>query len=101
MLAWCNGTNGIVPKVQLQVKRSAPHDPVFVVPLQVRIEFERNMENTSVEGLIQKLAESKGTGKERPGKMPYTHRHTCDDRKNTYADQCITHMLLCMTGEAL
>uniref|UniRef100_A0A673ZN45 F-BAR domain only protein 2 n=1 Tax=Salmo trutta TaxID=8032 RepID=A0A673ZN45_SALTR len=68
---------------------------------EVHTEFLRNMENTSVEGLIQKLAESKGTGKERPGKMPYTHRHTCDDRKNTYADQFITHMLLCMTGEAL
>uniref|UniRef100_A0A8C7LPE5 FCH and mu domain containing endocytic adaptor 2 n=1 Tax=Oncorhynchus mykiss TaxID=8022 RepID=A0A8C7LPE5_ONCMY len=33
---------------------------------EVRIEFERNMENTSVEGLIQKLSDSKGTGKERP-----------------------------------
>uniref|UniRef100_A0A4W6F2J7 F-BAR domain only protein 2 n=1 Tax=Lates calcarifer TaxID=8187 RepID=A0A4W6F2J7_LATCA len=31
-------------------------------------EFVRNIENTSVESLIQKLAESKGTGKERPGK---------------------------------
>uniref|UniRef100_A0A8C1M0I5 FCH and mu domain containing endocytic adaptor 2 n=1 Tax=Cyprinus carpio TaxID=7962 RepID=A0A8C1M0I5_CYPCA len=30
-------------------------------------EFVKNMENTSVESLIQKLAESKGTGKERPG----------------------------------
>uniref|UniRef100_A0A8C1CE45 FCH and mu domain containing endocytic adaptor 2 n=1 Tax=Cyprinus carpio carpio TaxID=630221 RepID=A0A8C1CE45_CYPCA len=29
-------------------------------------EFVKNMENTSVESLIQKLAESKGTGKERP-----------------------------------
>uniref|UniRef100_A0A674CGU0 FCH and mu domain containing endocytic adaptor 2 n=1 Tax=Salmo trutta TaxID=8032 RepID=A0A674CGU0_SALTR len=37
---------------------------------EVRIEFERNMENTSVEGLIQKLADSKGTGKERPGAKP-------------------------------
>uniref|UniRef100_A0A4W5JU69 FCH and mu domain containing endocytic adaptor 2 n=1 Tax=Hucho hucho TaxID=62062 RepID=A0A4W5JU69_9TELE len=51
---------------------------------EVHTEFLGNMENTSVEGLIQKLAESKGTGKERPGKMPYTHRHTCDDMKNTY-----------------
>uniref|UniRef100_A0A673ZN16 FCH and mu domain containing endocytic adaptor 2 n=1 Tax=Salmo trutta TaxID=8032 RepID=A0A673ZN16_SALTR len=41
-----------------------------VVPLQVHTEFLRNMENTSVEGLIQKLAESKGTGKERPGAKP-------------------------------
>uniref|UniRef100_A0A4W5RLM6 FCH and mu domain containing endocytic adaptor 2 n=1 Tax=Hucho hucho TaxID=62062 RepID=A0A4W5RLM6_9TELE len=68
---------------------------------EVRIEFERNMENTSVEGLIQKLADSKGTGKERPGKIPHTHRHTCHDRQNTSTDQCITHMLVCMTGEAL
>jgi hypothetical protein len=27
------------------------------------------MANTTVESLIQKFAESKGTGKERPGKM--------------------------------
>uniref|UniRef100_A0A3Q3QJG5 F-BAR domain only protein 2 n=1 Tax=Monopterus albus TaxID=43700 RepID=A0A3Q3QJG5_MONAL len=33
---------------------------------EVHNEFVRNIENTSVEGLIQKLAESKGTGKERP-----------------------------------
>uniref|UniRef100_A0A8C7W874 FCH and mu domain containing endocytic adaptor 2 n=1 Tax=Oncorhynchus mykiss TaxID=8022 RepID=A0A8C7W874_ONCMY len=42
---------------------------------EVRIEFERNMENTSVEGLIQKLSDSKGTGKERPGKIPHTQTH--------------------------
>uniref|UniRef100_A0AAZ3PIM2 F-BAR domain only protein 2 n=1 Tax=Oncorhynchus tshawytscha TaxID=74940 RepID=A0AAZ3PIM2_ONCTS len=60
---------------------------------EVRIEFERNMENTSVEGLIQKLSDSKGTGKERPGKIPHTHRHTCHDRQITSTDQCITHML--------
>lgn len=34
---------------------------------KVQQEFVNNMENTSVESLIQKLAESKGTGKERPG----------------------------------
>uniref|UniRef100_A0A672RGI8 F-BAR domain only protein 2 n=1 Tax=Sinocyclocheilus grahami TaxID=75366 RepID=A0A672RGI8_SINGR len=34
---------------------------------EVQEEFVKNMENTSVESLIQKLAESKGTGKERPG----------------------------------
>lgn len=33
-------------------------------------EFMRNVVNTSAESLIQKLAESKGTGKERPGKSP-------------------------------
>ncbi|XP_055369570.1 F-BAR domain only protein 2 isoform X13 [Betta splendens] len=33
---------------------------------EVQNEFVRNIENTSVESLIQKLAESKGTGKERP-----------------------------------
>lgn len=30
----------------------------------------RNVVNTSAESLIQKLAESKGTGKERPGESP-------------------------------
>uniref|UniRef100_A0A3Q2YRR6 FCH and mu domain containing endocytic adaptor 2 n=1 Tax=Hippocampus comes TaxID=109280 RepID=A0A3Q2YRR6_HIPCM len=35
---------------------------------EVHNEFVRNVENTSAESLIQKLAESKGTGKERPGK---------------------------------
>ncbi|XP_072814636.1 F-BAR domain only protein 2 isoform X3 [Vicugna pacos] len=34
---------------------------------QVHEEFINNMANTTVEGLIQKFAESKGTGKERPG----------------------------------
>uniref|UniRef100_A0A8C7IXY1 F-BAR domain only protein 2 n=1 Tax=Oncorhynchus kisutch TaxID=8019 RepID=A0A8C7IXY1_ONCKI len=58
---------------------------------EVRIEFERNMENTSVEGLIQKLSDSKGTGKERPGKIPHTHRHTCHDGQITSTDQCFTH----------
>uniref|UniRef100_A0A8C1QWD8 F-BAR domain only protein 2 n=1 Tax=Cyprinus carpio TaxID=7962 RepID=A0A8C1QWD8_CYPCA len=37
-------------------------------------EFVKNMENTSVESLIQKLAESKGTGKERPGNTLYLSR---------------------------
>ncbi|MEQ2197262.1 F-BAR domain only protein 2 [Xenoophorus captivus] len=35
---------------------------------EVHNEFVRNIENTSEESLIQKLSESKGTGKERPGK---------------------------------
>lgn len=34
---------------------------------QLHKEFVKNIENTSVESLIQKLSESKGTGKERPG----------------------------------
>uniref|UniRef100_A0A3Q3G569 FCH and mu domain containing endocytic adaptor 2 n=1 Tax=Labrus bergylta TaxID=56723 RepID=A0A3Q3G569_9LABR len=38
---------------------------------EVHTEFVRNIENTSVESLIQKLAESKGTGKERPGESPF------------------------------
>ncbi|KAM7392550.1 hypothetical protein PAMA_007592 [Pampus argenteus] len=38
---------------------------------EVHNEFERNIENTSVESLIQKLAESKGTGKERPGPIEF------------------------------
>ncbi|XP_067106080.1 F-BAR domain only protein 2 isoform X8 [Osmerus mordax] len=39
-------------------------------------EFLRNMENTSVESLIQKLAESKGTGKERPGPIEFEECNT-------------------------
>uniref|UniRef100_A0A8D0FT17 F-BAR domain only protein 2 n=1 Tax=Strix occidentalis caurina TaxID=311401 RepID=A0A8D0FT17_STROC len=35
---------------------------------EVHDEFINNMTNTTVESLIQKFAESKGTGKERPGK---------------------------------
>uniref|UniRef100_A0AAX7SMA6 F-BAR domain only protein 2 n=2 Tax=Astatotilapia calliptera TaxID=8154 RepID=A0AAX7SMA6_ASTCA len=38
---------------------------------EVHHEFVRNIENTSVESLIQKLAESKGTGKERPGPIEF------------------------------
>ncbi|XP_041753705.1 F-BAR domain only protein 2 isoform X4 [Coregonus clupeaformis] len=43
---------------------------------EVHTEFERNMENTSVEGLIQKLADSKGTGKERPGPIEFEECNT-------------------------
>uniref|UniRef100_A0A8C1M4R5 FCH and mu domain containing endocytic adaptor 2 n=1 Tax=Cyprinus carpio TaxID=7962 RepID=A0A8C1M4R5_CYPCA len=39
-------------------------------------EFVKNMENTSVESLIQKLAESKGTGKERPEMSNILHYNT-------------------------
>ncbi|XP_029371102.1 F-BAR domain only protein 2 isoform X2 [Echeneis naucrates] len=39
-------------------------------------EFVRNIENTSVESLIQKLAESKGTGKERPGPIEFEECNT-------------------------
>ncbi|XP_070780326.1 F-BAR domain only protein 2 isoform X1 [Enoplosus armatus] len=38
---------------------------------EVHNEFVRNIENTSVESLLQKLAESKGTGKERPGPIEF------------------------------
>ncbi|XP_056601104.1 F-BAR domain only protein 2 isoform X2 [Triplophysa dalaica] len=38
---------------------------------EVQQELVNNMENTSVESLIQKLAESKGTGKERPGPIEF------------------------------
>uniref|UniRef100_A0AAY4ALX6 F-BAR domain only protein 2 n=1 Tax=Denticeps clupeoides TaxID=299321 RepID=A0AAY4ALX6_9TELE len=38
---------------------------------EVQKEFVNNMENTSVENLIQKFAESKGTGKERPGPIDF------------------------------
>lgn len=40
----------------------------FFFFLKVHEEFINNMANTTVESLIQKFAESKGTGKERPGK---------------------------------
>ncbi|XP_055791863.1 F-BAR domain only protein 2 isoform X8 [Salvelinus fontinalis] len=43
---------------------------------EVHTEFLGNMENTSVEGLIQKLAESKGTGKERPGPIEFEECNT-------------------------
>ncbi|KAL0965224.1 hypothetical protein UPYG_G00278420 [Umbra pygmaea] len=43
---------------------------------EVHTEFERNMENTSVESLIQKLSESKGTGKERPGPIEFEECNT-------------------------
>ncbi|XP_056287981.1 F-BAR domain only protein 2 isoform X6 [Pseudoliparis swirei] len=38
---------------------------------EVHTEFVRNIENTSVDSLIHKLAESKGTGKERPGPIEF------------------------------
>ncbi|XP_072227471.1 F-BAR domain only protein 2 isoform X5 [Leuresthes tenuis] len=38
---------------------------------EVHNEFVRNIENTSVESLIQKLSESKGTGTERPGPIEF------------------------------
>ncbi|KAM6985461.1 F-BAR domain only protein 2 isoform 2-T2 [Aplochiton taeniatus] len=43
---------------------------------EVHTEFVRNMENTSVESLIQKLSESKGTGKERPGPIEFEECNT-------------------------
>ncbi|XP_028980843.2 F-BAR domain only protein 2 isoform X13 [Esox lucius] len=43
---------------------------------EVHAEFERNMENTSVESLIQKLSESKGTGRERPGPIEFEECNT-------------------------
>lgn len=35
--------------------------------LQVHEEFKQNVENIGIDNLIQKFAEQKGTGKERPG----------------------------------
>uniref|UniRef100_A0A671LV86 F-BAR domain only protein 2 n=1 Tax=Sinocyclocheilus anshuiensis TaxID=1608454 RepID=A0A671LV86_9TELE len=48
---------------------------------EVQEEFVKNMENTSVESLIQKLAESKGTGKERPGNTAKSLTHGAKPRK--------------------
>uniref|UniRef100_A0A8D0AKH6 F-BAR domain only protein 2 n=1 Tax=Sander lucioperca TaxID=283035 RepID=A0A8D0AKH6_SANLU len=50
---------------------------------EVQNEFVRNIENTSVESLIQKLAESKGTGKERPGKPPESCMFYSNNKCNT------------------
>ncbi|KAJ8339337.1 hypothetical protein SKAU_G00361230 [Synaphobranchus kaupii] len=43
---------------------------------EVHKEFVHNMENTTVESLIQKLSESKGTGKERPGPIEFEECNT-------------------------
>ncbi|XP_054843377.1 F-BAR domain only protein 2 [Eublepharis macularius] len=43
---------------------------------EVHEEFINNMTNTSVESLIQKFAESKGTGKERPGLIEFEECNT-------------------------
>ncbi|KAM9306815.1 F-BAR domain only protein 2 isoform 2-T2 [Pholidichthys leucotaenia] len=43
---------------------------------EVQHEFVRNIENTSVESLIQKLSESKGTGRERPGPIEFEECNT-------------------------
>ncbi|XP_054600557.2 F-BAR domain only protein 2 isoform X2 [Nothobranchius furzeri] len=43
---------------------------------EVHSEFVRNIENTSLESLIQKLAESKGTGKEGPGPIDFEECNT-------------------------
>ncbi|XP_036384039.1 F-BAR domain only protein 2 [Megalops cyprinoides] len=43
---------------------------------EVHKEFVNNMENTTVESLIQKFAESKGTGKERPGPIEFEECNT-------------------------
>ncbi|XP_061117961.1 F-BAR domain only protein 2 isoform X3 [Conger conger] len=43
---------------------------------EVHKEFVNNMENTTVDSLIQKLAESKGTGKERPGPIEFEECNT-------------------------
>ncbi|KAM6303075.1 F-BAR domain only protein 2 [Podargus strigoides] len=43
---------------------------------EVHEEFINNMTNTTVENLIQKFAESKGTGKERPGPIEFEECNT-------------------------
>ncbi|KAM6227514.1 F-BAR domain only protein 2 isoform 6-T6 [Spheniscus humboldti] len=43
---------------------------------EVHEEFINNMTNTTVESLIQKFAESKGTGKERPGLIEFEECNT-------------------------
>uniref|UniRef100_A0A8C6UYY2 FCH and mu domain containing endocytic adaptor 2 n=1 Tax=Neogobius melanostomus TaxID=47308 RepID=A0A8C6UYY2_9GOBI len=46
---------------------------------EVQNEFVRNIENTSEENLIQKLAETKGTGKERPENSFYSSSDSEDE----------------------
>uniref|UniRef100_A0A6Q2WYE5 F-BAR domain only protein 2 n=1 Tax=Esox lucius TaxID=8010 RepID=A0A6Q2WYE5_ESOLU len=69
---------------------------------EVHAEFERNMENTSVESLIQKLSESKGTGRERPGKIGAKprkrktfaipgRRKDNKDTDSTFLNLCVPH----------
>ncbi|XP_024864172.1 F-BAR domain only protein 2 isoform X2 [Kryptolebias marmoratus] len=43
---------------------------------EVHSEFVRNIENTSVTSLIQKLSDSKGTGRERPGPIEFEECNT-------------------------
>ncbi|KGL92593.1 FCH domain only protein 2, partial [Charadrius vociferus] len=43
---------------------------------EVQEDFINNMKNTTVESLIQKFAESKGTGKERPGSIKFEECNT-------------------------
>ncbi|XP_074851525.1 F-BAR domain only protein 2 isoform X2 [Carettochelys insculpta] len=45
---------------------------------QVHEEFINNMANTTVESLIQKFAESKGTGKDRPGLIEFEECNTAN-----------------------
>ncbi|KAG2466967.1 FCHO2 protein, partial [Polypterus senegalus] len=45
---------------------------------KVHNEFVNNMENTTVENLIQKFAETKGTGKERPGPIEFEECNTAN-----------------------
>uniref|UniRef100_A0A8C3ADJ0 F-BAR domain only protein 2 n=1 Tax=Cyclopterus lumpus TaxID=8103 RepID=A0A8C3ADJ0_CYCLU len=54
---------------------------------EVHTEFVRNIENTSVESLIHKLAESKGTGKERPGPIEFEE---CNAAIATEGKSCYT-----------
>lgn len=44
----------------------------FLSWAQVHEEFKQNVENIGIDNLIQKFAEQKGTGKERPGAARFT-----------------------------
>ena len=46
--------------------------PVISAVLQVHEEFKQNVENIGIDNLVQKFAEQKGTGKERPGTIFFT-----------------------------
>ncbi|XP_011944813.1 PREDICTED: F-BAR domain only protein 2 [Cercocebus atys] len=62
---------------------------------QVHEEFINNMANTTVESLIQKFAESKGTGKERPGLIEFEE---CDTA-SAVEGKLIIFLIFCFNSE--
>ncbi|XP_077945002.1 F-BAR domain only protein 2 isoform X13 [Gasterosteus aculeatus] len=63
--------NHIVHMKEIIRSYSQSVDETHIQIGEVHTEFVRNIENTSVESLVLKLSESKGTGKERPGPIEF------------------------------